>query len=63
MKPFETPNGHFYSWESADGINGGVLGLPRDSEALGQLLEFTTDEYAIPEWYGDAYRRESYNFV
>ncbi len=58
MKRFETPNGHFYGWESDTHINMGVLGMPKDSETLGELLEFTKDEYAIPVWYGDDYTRE-----
>ena len=48
MKKFETPNGHFYGWESEKHINGGVLGLPSDCDTLGELLEFTSDEFAIP---------------
>jgi len=51
VKHFETATGHFFGWESSKHINGGVLGLPRDSEALGQLLEFTRDEFAIPPWF------------
>lgn len=51
VKPFETATGHFHAWESDDGINGGVLGLPQDSETLRELLEFTSDEFAIPEWF------------
>jgi hypothetical protein len=58
VKRFETETGHFFAWESDHGVNGGVLGLPRDSEALGLLLDFTSDEYAIPDWYGDPYREE-----
>jgi hypothetical protein len=58
MKKFETPNGHFYGWESEKHINGGVLGLPHDCDTLGELLEFTSDEFAIPTWYGDDYTRE-----
>jgi len=50
VKPFTTPNGHFYGWESEHHVNNGVLGLPRDSDTLGELLAFTSDEYAIPEW-------------
>ena len=50
-KPFRTETGHFFGWESGSHINGGVLGLPQDSDALGQLLEMTNDEYYIPEWY------------
>lgn len=51
LRPFTTPNGHFYAWESEHGLNGGVLGLPRDSETLGALLGFTADEFAIPPWF------------
>lgn len=56
VKPFTTPTGHFYAWESAEGLNGGVLGLPQDSDTLAALLEFTSDEFAIPDWYDPAYR-------
>ena len=58
VKLFRSETGHFFAWESEEGVNGGVLGLPQDSEALGLLLDYTSDEYAIPEWYGDNYRRE-----
>jgi hypothetical protein len=58
MKKFQTPTGHFYGWESTKHINGGVLGLPPDSDALRELLEFTSDEFAIPTWYSDEYTRE-----
>lgn len=52
VAPFTTDTGHFYGWESDKHINGGVLGLPADSPALRALLDFTTDEFAIPPWYG-----------
>lgn len=58
MKPFETSNGHFYGWESEKHINGGVLGLPQDSDTLKQLLSYTQDEFAIPSWYGEDYVAE-----
>ncbi|MGL5011176.1 MAG: hypothetical protein ACRC6I_14955 [Paracoccaceae bacterium] len=58
VKPFTTPNGHFYAWESETGLNGGVLGLPQDSETLAGLLDFTSDEFAIPLWYDESYRAE-----
>ncbi|MEM6481931.1 MAG: hypothetical protein AAF922_10010 [Pseudomonadota bacterium] len=51
VRPFETETGHFFGWESNHQINGGVLGLPRDSEALGHLLAMTEDEFGIPEWF------------
>lgn len=57
VRQFQSETGHFFGWESKRHINGGVLGLPPDSEALGQLLEFTKDEYAIPPWYEDAERQ------
>ncbi len=53
VKKFETETGHFFGWESTRHINGGVLGLPQDSEALGLLMEMTKDEYAIPEWLSE----------
>lgn len=58
VKRFKSPNGHFYGWESTTHINGGVLALPQDSETLGALLELTSDEFGIPEWYGKAHRAE-----
>jgi len=58
VKPFTTPNGHFYAWESDHLVNGGVLGLPRDSETLRELIEFTSDENAIPEWLPQAQKDE-----
>ena len=58
MRPFETETGHFYGWESDKHINGGVLGLPKDSPTLKALLEFTSDEFAIPTYYGEEYERE-----
>lgn len=58
VKPFTTPTGHFYAWESEHGLNGGVLGLPKDSETLRGLLEFTSDEFALPLWYDEKFRRE-----
>ncbi|PVA10528.1 hypothetical protein DC366_06355 [Pelagivirga sediminicola] len=53
VKPFRTETGHYYGWESNKHINGGVLGLPKDSPALAGLLEMTRDEYGIPEWFED----------
>jgi len=53
VKRFQTDTGHFFGWESSKHINGGVLGLPSDSNALGHLLEMSKDEYGIPEWYSE----------
>lgn len=58
VRRFRSETGHFFAWESEHGVNGGVLGLPRDSEALARLLDFTADEYAIPPWYGAGTRAE-----
>lgn len=58
LRPFTTPTGHFHAWESEDGVNGGVLGLPRDSETLRHLLAFTADPHAIPPWYSRNRREE-----
>jgi hypothetical protein len=48
VKPFVTETGHFHGWESPHTVNNGVLGLPPDSDTLGQLLDFTRDQYPIP---------------
>jgi hypothetical protein len=58
MRPFETDTGHYFGWESEKHINGGVLGLPKDSDALKALLAFTNDEFSIPSYYGAAYQKE-----
>lgn len=58
LRPFTTATGHFHAWESDIGLNGGVLGLPQDSDTLRALIDFTADEYAIPLWYGADYRAE-----
>ncbi len=50
VRPFTTENGHFHGWESRHKVGNGVLGLPPDSATLAGLLEFTADEYGIPEW-------------
>ena len=57
-KPFHTTSGHFYGWESDHEVNIGVLGLPRDSEALAGLVAHTADEYAIPHYLDPAYVAE-----
>jgi SAM-dependent methyltransferase len=58
VRPFETASGHFHGWESETHVNGGVLGLPKDSATLRALLDFTSDEFAIPDWYGPDYAAE-----
>jgi pimeloyl-ACP methyl ester carboxylesterase len=58
VKRFTSPNGHFHGWESAKHINNGVVGLPQDSEALAGLIDFTSDEYAIPDWFDPGLKAE-----
>jgi len=58
VKQFTSPNGHFFGWESAHHINNGVVGLPQNSEALAGLIDFTSDEYAIPEWFSEDLKAE-----
>ncbi len=58
VKKFTTSNGHFHGWESQHHINNGVVGLPSDSETLSGLIDFTSDEYAIPDWFKPALRAE-----
>lgn len=58
VKPFRPKDGYFFAWESKNGVNGGVLALPPDSEALSRLLAFTADEYAIPPWFSAELRHD-----
>ena len=57
-RPFFTDTGHFYGWESDHEVNIGVLGLPQDSETLARLVEFTSDEFAIPYFLDPKYVAE-----
>ncbi len=54
VRPFASKSGHFHGWESPHHVNNGILGLPPDSETLRELIEFTSDEFAIPEWLSSA---------
>ena len=58
VKAFHSENGHFHGWESARHINNGVVGLPKDSETLAGLIDFTSDEYAIPDWFDEGLKTE-----
>lgn len=58
VKRFTSPNGHFHGWESKHHINNGVVGLPADSETLAGLIEFTSDEYAIPDWFDEGVKSD-----
>lgn len=50
VKPLVPQDGYLFSWESAHGINGGVLALPPESETLAKLIDFTNQPYPIPPW-------------
>ncbi len=58
VKKFTTKTGHFHGWESPHHINNGVVGLPSDSETLAGLINFTSDEYAIPDWFDPKLKAE-----
>lgn len=58
VKKFTSHNGHFHGWESKHHINNGVVGLPADSETLAGLIDFTSDEYAIPDWFDEGLKAE-----
>ncbi|WP_254444535.1 MULTISPECIES: hypothetical protein [unclassified Ruegeria] len=49
VKPFSTPNGHYYGYLEGE-VAIGVLAMPPDSEALGLLNTYTQDPYLIPPW-------------
>lgn len=57
-KPVDTPQQHIFGYETPGQLNGAILGLPADSEALGQMIEFTKDEYSIPDFLPRAFRRD-----
>ncbi|GAB4285172.1 MAG: hypothetical protein Kow0058_04390 [Roseovarius sp.] len=56
LRPLPGGESHVFGYEfwvderEKGQINGAVLRLPQDSPALQGLLEFTTEEYPIPEW-------------
>ncbi len=49
---------HFHGWISdrKPQVNNGVLGLPKKSRTLREMLKFTSDEYPIPPWLAEAER-------
>ncbi|MCG7522282.1 hypothetical protein [Ruegeria sp. Ofav3-42] len=56
VKPFSTPNGHYYGYLEGE-VAIGVLGLPADSETLGLLNEYTSDPFRIPPWVPKRHRQ------
>lgn len=49
-QPFNFSTPFVFGWEKPGLVCNAVLGLPQDSETLGQLLSFFEDEYAIAPW-------------
>ncbi|QPH55932.1 hypothetical protein [Pontivivens ytuae] len=50
---------HLFGYENDKGrLNGAVLALPPESEALALLLDLTSDPYRIPPFYGGEARKE-----
>ena len=56
LKPFTTPNGHYYGYLEGE-VAIGVLGFPQDSEALGMLIDVTNDPLRIPPWLPQRHRK------
>ena len=57
-RPFDFDSEFVFGWEKKGLVCNAVLGLPRDSETLNQLLAFFEDEYAIGPWLADWQREE-----
>ncbi|WP_380054933.1 hypothetical protein ACFE33_14630 [Falsihalocynthiibacter sp. SS001] len=57
-RPFDFRDPHVFGWEKPGLVCNAVLGLPQDSEALGNMLEFFKDEYAIAPWLKPWQKRE-----
>lgn len=49
-QPFDFNSDSIFGWEKPGLICNAVLGLPRDSLALNNMLQFFEDEYAIAPW-------------
>lgn len=57
-KPFDFETSHIFGWEKPGLVCNAVLGLPQDSPALNNMLEFFEDEYAIAPWLKPWQQRE-----
>lgn len=60
-QPFLLPeHGHLHGYLGPRGslINNGVLRLPKDSETLRQMVEFTSDDYPIPPWFREKDKKD-----
>ena len=49
-RPFKFPRKHIFGWEKPGLVCNAVLGLPKNSAALKEMLAFFKDEYAIGPW-------------
>ena len=50
-RPFDYSSEHIYGWEKHPHlVCNAVLGLPKDSPALNEMLEFFSDPYVIAPW-------------
>ncbi len=57
LRRFNLNDGYFLSWGDKGYILIGVLRIPSDSQALSNLINFTDDDYPIPVWESDKYKR------
>lgn len=57
-QPFDFTAPHVFGWEKPGLVCNAVLGLPKDSDALGNMLEFFKDKYAIAPWLKPWQKRE-----
>lgn len=53
-KPFKFPTSHVFGWEKYPNlVCNAVLGLPSDSPALNEMMDFFSDPYAIAPWLNE----------
>lgn len=48
LKPFETPNGHFFGYQKKTMLCNAVMRLPASSPGLKDYIDYVHDEYPIP---------------
>lgn len=58
LRPLAGLGPHVFGYEQPGRLNGAVLALPPESEALRLMLDLTADPYAIPEFYPAPARAE-----
>ena len=57
-RPFDFKSEYVFGWEKPGLVCNAVLGLPKDSDTLNNLLKFFEDEYAIAPWLSGAQQQE-----